>query len=221
MISFDPAKAELILFYRKKDQARDFPAILLGDTPIKPQESIRWLGVFLDSQLTFKKHVRNWSSKALQAANFLRSLNKTRKGSPPEAVAQAAKAVVLSTALFGAEAWYTGPTKSSWTLSKRKPVRAGDEHLLKEINTSLKAAARAVLPVWKTTAIPILHRESGIPPARVLLDQVRLRQAARIANLDPRHPIVKRVVTRGRYQSRLQTLAGLAPSCKRPFILPH
>lgn len=221
MISFDPAKAELILFYRKDEQVLDFPTILLGDTPIKLQNTIRWLGVFLDSKLTFKRHVRNWSSKALQAANFLRSLNKTRKGSPPDAVAQAAKAVVLSTTLFRAEAWYTGPTKSSWSVKNCKTVRAGDNGLLKEIAASLKAAAQAVLPVWRITAIPILHRESGIPPARVLLNQVRLRQAARIANLHPRHPIVKRIEARGCYRSRLQTLADLAPKCKRPYILPH
>lgn len=128
---------------------------------------------------------------------------------------------MLSTTLYGAEAWYTGPTKSSWSLKKQTTVRAGDSKLLKEIDTSLKAAARAVLPVWKTTPIPVLHRESGIPPARVLLDQVRLRQAARIANLDPLHPIVRRIQIKGRYRSRLQTLADLAPKCRRPHILPH
>ncbi|PNP37022.1 hypothetical protein TGAMA5MH_11082 [Trichoderma gamsii] len=105
MISFDPAKAELILFYRRKEQ-----------------DTIRWLGVFLDSKLTLKRHIKVWSLKALQAATFLRSLNKTRKGSPPNAVAQAAKAVVLSTTLFGAEAWYTGPTKSSLSIKKRKTI---------------------------------------------------------------------------------------------------
>lgn len=36
MISFDPAKAELIFFYRKKDQELDFPEVLLGETPIAP-----------------------------------------------------------------------------------------------------------------------------------------------------------------------------------------
>lgn len=63
----------------------------------------------------------------------------------------------------------------------------GNNKLQKQIDTNVKAVTRAVLPAWKTTPIPILHRESDIP---LLLDQVRLRQATRVADRDPRHLIV-------------------------------
>lgn len=35
----------------------------------------------------------------------------------------------------------------------------------------------------------VLHRESGIPPARIILESNRLRLAARINSLDDRHPL--------------------------------
>ena len=60
------------------------------------------------------------------------------------------------------------------------------------IDIAIRTAARAVLPVWRTTPIPILHRESGLPPAEVLLEQIRLRTSLRLKTLDPAHPLVRR-----------------------------
>lgn len=73
-------------------------------TATVPQESVRWLGVHLDPRLSFRKHMEIMTGKALKTANFLRSLNKTQKGSPPNAVAMAAKACVLPVTLYGLEA---------------------------------------------------------------------------------------------------------------------
>ncbi|KAL7939938.1 hypothetical protein V8C42DRAFT_349907 [Trichoderma barbatum] len=65
---------------------------IIHPKPLKgPGSSLRWLGVYLDSSLSFKQHVE-MTGKALKVANLLRSLNKTRKGSPTKAVAIAAEA---------------------------------------------------------------------------------------------------------------------------------
>ena len=53
-------------------------------------------------------------------------------------------------------------------------------------------ALRAVLFVWRTTPNAILHRESGIPPSRVILEGSRLQFTARINSLDDRHLLVSR-----------------------------
>ncbi|KAI1005671.1 hypothetical protein K3495_g2547 [Podosphaera aphanis] len=51
-------------------------------------------------------------------------------------------------------------------------------------------AIRAALPAWRTTLKMALHRESGIPPAAILLQERQLRAAARIQRLDVWHPLV-------------------------------
>ena len=106
--AFAPDKAELIHFYR--DRKPHAEGVLLGDQEVKPSASVRWLGVILDSRLSFKKHVETWAGKAL-IANFLKSLNKTRKGSP---VAIAAKACMAPVALYGMEAWWPGHERQSY-----------------------------------------------------------------------------------------------------------
>ena len=51
-ISFDISKTELIHFYNKHTTIEE--GLKLGDIEITPKPLVRWLGVFLDSKLTFK-----------------------------------------------------------------------------------------------------------------------------------------------------------------------
>ena len=51
-ISFDVGKIELIHFYNKRTIIEE--GLKLGDTEISPKPLVKWLGVFLDSKLTFK-----------------------------------------------------------------------------------------------------------------------------------------------------------------------
>ncbi|KAI0991414.1 hypothetical protein K3495_g16773, partial [Podosphaera aphanis] len=54
------------------------------------------------------------------------------------------------------------------------------------------AAARAILPAFRTTPSVALLREAGLSPARVALDCISRRAAARIRKLDSRHPLSQR-----------------------------
>jgi len=51
-ISFNISKTELIHFYSKRTTIEE--GLKLGDTEISPKPLVRYLGVFLDSKLTFK-----------------------------------------------------------------------------------------------------------------------------------------------------------------------
>ena len=51
-ISFNIGKTELIHFYNKHTTIKK--GLKLRDTEISPKPLVRWLGVFLDSKLTFK-----------------------------------------------------------------------------------------------------------------------------------------------------------------------
>lgn len=95
---------------------------------------------------------------------------------------------ILPTVLYGAEAWYQGPPGPEHR--GHLAVQAG---LVRDLDMCIKAAIRVALPAWKRTSSAALHRESGIPLASFLLQQIRLRAAARYARLDGSHPLVSRL----------------------------
>jgi hypothetical protein len=127
---------------------------------------------------------------------------------------------LLPVALFGAEAWWTGPSRQSIN-DPNKNASTGTEGLVSKLDRVFRTAARAVLPVWKTTSIPILHRESGIPPTSVALAQVRIRTAARYVCLDRNHPLSRRIDKKPPARlpmTRLQRTANLAGRTIRPTM---
>jgi hypothetical protein len=54
------------------------------------------------------------------------------------------------------------------------------------------AAAQAVLSVYRTTPIAVLHRESGLLPPEIELDQLATLATVRIRRLDLYHPLYRR-----------------------------
>ncbi|PNP37739.1 hypothetical protein TGAMA5MH_10340 [Trichoderma gamsii] len=220
-VSFDPDKAELVHFHHTRKDTRPDQIDFEGRA-IPPQESMRWLGVHLDPRLSFKKHVEVMTGKALKAANFLRSLNKTIKGPPPDAVALAAKACVLPVLFYGLDAWWLGPTRQCRS-NPSKTTNTGTDNLVEKMDKAIRAAARAVVPVWKTTNMEVIHRESGVPKASLALAQARVRIGARFACLDRNHPISKRADKKlaGAPLTRLQRTAALAGRTVRPSLFAH
>ncbi|KFA81735.1 hypothetical protein S40288_05990 [Stachybotrys chartarum IBT 40288] len=90
------------------------------------------------------------------------------------------------------------------------------------MNKCIRQSMRAILPVWRTTPIAALHRESGIPPITQLVSRAStqitrsLRVLAHIPTATRCHSLPP-VATRTRLRRTDQQL----PSCKRPVLLPH
>jgi hypothetical protein len=85
-ISFNTSKTELIHFYRKRTTIEE--GLKLGDIEIPPKPLVRWLGVFLDSKLTFKQHVEIRISKAKVAFYLIRRLGNIQRGLSLQALRQ-------------------------------------------------------------------------------------------------------------------------------------
>ena len=232
-VSFDPDKTEVMHFSRQPQQIS--PAVRHEQVEKYPNVAMRWLGIWLDRALTFRPHVEKWTAKAQAVAYHLKGLTNRKHGPSPAALRTAVMACVEPVLLYGAKAWYPGKTRPRWS----QPSQAAStqiQHLLKRMRKALQQGMRAILPVWKTTPIAALHRESGIPPIDQLLEARRLRFAARLRSLDEAHPLVGRtkreptpVILRGikrEYQQRLEafptrlrrTDQSLA-TCPRPQLL--
>ncbi|KAM4063396.1 endonuclease/exonuclease/phosphatase [Hirsutella rhossiliensis] len=203
----------------------------------RPDRAMRWLGVWLDSSLSFKTHVEKWTAKAQAVAFHLRRLTNIKYGPLPSAMRRAVCACVIPVLLYAAEAWYPGPKSPRWTKpSKEGPSGIGK--LVKKMSKALYTSLRAILPVWRTTPTNVLHREAGIPPVPLLLEGRRTAFAARLKALDEAHTLVQRtsrpkapVVTVNKliklkyqkqpqpFRTRLRRADEMLSSCPRPALL--
>ncbi|XP_044715319.1 reverse transcriptase (RNA-dependent DNA polymerase) domain-containing protein [Hirsutella rhossiliensis] len=87
-ISFDPEKTEVMHFSRTTPKTA--PSVLHGEFEKRPDRAMRWLGVWLDSTLSFKIHVEKWTAKAQAVAFHLRRLTNTKHGPLPSEPRRAA-----------------------------------------------------------------------------------------------------------------------------------
>ncbi|KAK4073573.1 hypothetical protein Purlil1_12997 [Purpureocillium lilacinum] len=131
----------------------------------------------------------------------------------------------------------TGLSSPRWS-QPTEEGSSGIQQLLRKMNKSLHNSMRAVLPVWRTTPIAALHRESGIPPIAQLLETRRMRFAARLKRVDQTHPLAKRTLQpkpptihrsiklkyqmpREAFRTRLRRSDQLLPRSTRPLLLPR
>ncbi|KAF7174224.1 hypothetical protein CNMCM6106_008361 [Aspergillus hiratsukae] len=141
----------------------------------------------------------------------------------PHLLQQAISACVLRKAYFGAETWWPGCTRPGPQQGSPPISNRVNKHL-KDLSTVIVTGARAVLPVFRTTPIPILHRESGFYPPEIQLDQIALATSTRLSRLDPDHPLQKRakaIKRKGHPTSRFARRVLLLPYSEQVNPLNH
>jgi len=75
-----------------------------------PKTCLRWLGVWLDSKLSFNKHVKSKVVVAQRSLALIRQLANTEKGLSAAGMHQLYQSCVISVADFGSEVWWKGQT---------------------------------------------------------------------------------------------------------------
>ena len=204
-----------------------------ADITTNPSETpaLRWLGVWFDRRLVFKRHVSERCTKAMKVAHHIRGLANTVNGPPASMLRLAYTACIMPMALYGTEAWYGGRVKPP--TRKRKghgDVSSGRGWHVKQIDRAFRVALRAVLPAWKTSPIASLHRDAGLPTAEQALQDALYRFAFRLQTIDKDNPIAWRTkptlgghgVHKGKEMplyTRLQTTATLVEKLPRPLLI--
>ena len=192
-LTFDLNKTELQHFSRGTKHSNPTCSIhtLQGMHTVRPPPpggATRWLGIWFDRRLSFSKHCRTLAAKARQTAAGIKSLANTVRGASTRLLRQATVACVISVLCYGAEAWWPGrhrPRNQTY-ISNRV------DSALSCLDRVLREALRGTLPAYRTTPIPVLHRETAIPPMEIILDQKRAAARLRASRLDSRHPILRR-----------------------------
>lgn len=143
---------------------------------------VRWLRVWLDSQLNFKQHVQKWCGKAQSIANFLRRTNSVQRGAALGLLIKAVQLCVLNVVCCELEAWWPGQARIATVRGVK--VGTGTSWHSDLLGRTILQAIRAALPVWRTTPTIALHRESRIPPTEIILQHKKLEAVARTQRLD-------------------------------------
>jgi ribonuclease HI len=241
-VTFAPEKQEMIHLTRQRssyappcvvDEQLTIHPIPPGGEPSQP--ALRWLGIWFDRRLTFRRHVATRAAKAAKVAYHIRSLARTTYGPPASSLRKATIACVYPSLLHGSECWYRGRTKPPRTI---KPGRSLEVSAyvgwhIAAIDKTLAIAARGILPVWKTTPTATLFRDAGLPSAAVALEEAKLRFASHLRTIDADHPLTSRTavhkVNRGkgvgqpqRVRTKVQQIGAILPEIPRTILIaPH
>ena len=197
------------------------------------QPAIRWLGVWFDRKLSFKRHVAERAAKARKVSSHIRSLARAVNGPPASALRKAVITCVLPSIPYGTEAWYAGTEKPPQRQHQDRTqlVSARNGWHVESVDKVLALAARGVLPVWRTTPTITLFRDAGLPSGEAAFEDAKLRFAMRLQSIDDQHPLVRRIQppliargrgvgTRQRPKTKVQRLGTLLPSIPRPKLTP-
>jgi len=178
-VVFDQGKTEAAVFRRNKTSPT--ATVRVGDSEVPfNRAAARWLGVWLDSQLTLKEHRARRRKDGRNTLVRLRRLA-GQKGLSPANCRKVMTACIQSVAMFGAELWWNG-TQAIGTIG-----RANELQLL------VNQQARAVTGCFRTTNRGVLSMESGLRPAAAQLENRQRRFALRLLSL-PQGDRAKEVV---------------------------
>jgi ribonuclease HI len=168
-VAFDHGKTEAALF--RKSRTTLTATILVGTNDITfNTAATRWLGVWLDSQLTLEKHHAIRLKEGKKALGRLRRLT-GQMGLAPVNCRKVMTACIQSVALFGAELWWKGDAVK------------GTKGRAAELQKMVNQQARAVTGCFQKTNRGALAMESGLRPATAQLENRQRRFGLRLLSL--------------------------------------
>lgn len=169
-------KTEAVLFGRGRRRGRwaRIPEIRVGTTVVPLRESMRYLGVYLDSRLSFKEHFNYVEAKCGKITRALSRLMPNLRG-PCEKKRRLYANVLYSVVLYGAPVWYDVAGSS-------KVIQRIITRLQKKINTRVVSSYRTASHVAVTllASSPPLHMVA-CERGRVF---TRLRDLRRVGNFN-------------------------------------
>jgi len=146
-----------------------------GDTPLGPKLYWRYLGFYFDHSLTFREHIRYYSTKAMTTVKALGMLGNSNRGVLASHKRLLYCTCIVPVATYGLCLWYLQGTR------------------LKGIIKGLSAVQRLVA-LWITGCFctsPTGGTEAlaGLVPMHILLKRLAARSCACMATLGHSHPV--------------------------------
>jgi hypothetical protein len=133
-VKYEPQKSDLV-FFRPTTSSLRQPnnTVTIGDTIIQPKDRLKYVGVWLDSTLSFRPHIESVLSNGLRSLHRIRILAQL-PGAKVKTIHQLITQAFLPALLWGSEAWWTGA-----------------DHIVRTLSPLYNEAARIIigLPRWR------------------------------------------------------------------------
>ena len=153
------------------------PQFKAGECKIDNVTEYRFLGVTIDQNLHFTKHIANVLEKAKKRVNILKCMSTKDWGNSPDTQRRLCLAYVMSVLEYGSPSW------NGWISETNR----------KKLQKVLNQALRAITHMTATCPIDYLHLEAGIEPLESRLaknDDITRERYARLPPEDPRHKML-------------------------------
>lgn len=170
--AFDRQKSQWMVLSHKKPPETHL-SLRLGDTVITPQPQIKWLGVLIDSKLTFSAHIKSQAAKGLKVANKLASLARTGWGIPLPMCKRLISSLIFTRTDYACVVWH----KTSASPSASAAIQRVD-------NT----AHRFTLGTFKSQPVDFLLHDTNSLKAKDRLDCKANAAIARLLTLPMSNP---------------------------------
>ncbi|EKM73882.1 hypothetical protein AGABI1DRAFT_49001, partial [Agaricus bisporus var. burnettii JB137-S8] len=109
------SKSEIFHFTRERGNYNPSKVLPVGPfteaRPLRPQTYWRYLGIFFDRTLTFREHVRFYSTKAFSTVRAMGMLGNLLRGLSPMHKRLLYRSCVVPVATYGMNLWYHGFSK--------------------------------------------------------------------------------------------------------------
>ncbi|SJL09301.1 uncharacterized protein ARMOST_12678 [Armillaria ostoyae] len=157
---------------------------MVAGMTIKPKESAKYLGVYIDSKLTFKEHVEYAEGKGVKAATALTRLANTTSGMPHKFIRRLFIGLVVPRMEYTLPMWYN-------------PVREGEGRrqgavgIARRMSKPQRLACKVMAGGLRSTSTEALDYHANILPTHLRMNLAAYKFAVRLCTLPPSHPLQK------------------------------
>ena len=153
--AFAPQKYQLIHFTRSRRHNLQATIQIQGFEG-HPVQSLRLLGVWVDTKLQWGPHIKKAAEKGIQQLQSLQRLCKSTWGASFQKARHLYTAVVRPAITFGCPVW-----------SNPEGTKGHNNSLTKPLEEVQRIALRHITGAYKSVALPVLQREADITPIQL------------------------------------------------------
>jgi hypothetical protein len=184
LLHLEADKTEAIHFTRRRKYKDNLPGPTIwlpperssnGGTLITPVTTARYLGIYLDTTLSFRAHQKFYFTKAESTLSTLRMLGNSIRGLSPKDKRRLYIANVLPIMSYCAQLWWC-------------PNWKGNKEAANALQRIQNQAARWISGAFRTTPVGTLNALAGLIPVSKNIDILMRKAALRSKTLPASHP---------------------------------